>query len=93
LIAQLGDAISFVIGVHAVGIGAESNGIMALAFDAGGVSGVLLMKGAAILATLGILVVSAARFPKLVVLGGATATSLGLLGLLLNTASIALASS
>jgi hypothetical protein len=91
LMAQLGDAISFAIGVHANGIGAESNTVMALAYQAGGVGGVLLLKGFAILATLAILVFSATRFPKLVVLGGATATSLGLLGLLLNSVSIAIA--
>jgi hypothetical protein len=41
---------------------------LAMAYHAGGV---LLIKGAAILVTL-VLVLSAARFPKLVVLGGAT---------------------
>ncbi len=91
LVAQLGDAISFAIGVQAIGIGAESNSLMAVAYHAAGVNGVLLLKGAAILVTLAILVLSAPRFPKLVVLGGATATSLGLLGLLLNSVSIAIA--
>ncbi len=93
LAAQLGDAISFAIGVHAIGIGAESNGVMAVAYRAGGVSAVLLVKGTAILVSLAILVLSARRFPKLVVLGGATATALGLLGVLLNSISIAIAHS
>jgi hypothetical protein len=91
LMAQLGDAISFAIGVHAIGIEAESNGVMAVAYHTAGIGGVLMVKGAAILVTLAILVFSAPRFPKLVVLGGATATALGLLGLLLNSASIVMA--
>ena len=90
LAAQLGDAITFAIGVHAIGIGAESNSIMGLAYGAGGVDAVLLLQGAAILLSLGVLVFSAARFPKLVVMAGATATSAGLLGFLLNSVSIAI---
>lgn len=91
LVAQLGDAISFAVGVQAIGFGAESNSLMGVAYRAGGVDAVLLVKGAAILITLAVLVLSARRFPKLVVMGGATATALGLLGLLLNSVSIAIA--
>lgn len=91
LVAQLADAISFVIGVPVVGIHGEANGIARLAFDAGGVSGVILLKGAGILATLAILVYSAPRFPRMALAGASTALAFGVLGALLNTVSIAIA--
>ena len=48
----------------------------------------LLAKAAAILLSLAILVLAAHRFPRLLFMGGAAATSLGLLGFATNTASI-----
>jgi hypothetical protein len=90
LIAQLADAISFAIGIARLGIGAEANGWMRLAYDAGGVPAVMALKGAAILLSLAIISLAAGRYPRLVVLGGAAATSLGLLGAFSNALSIAL---
>jgi hypothetical protein len=91
LLAQLADAASFVIGIPMVGIHAEANGMARLAFDAGGTSGVVLLKGAGILATLAILVYSAPRFPRMALLGASAALAFGVLGALLNTVSIAIA--
>ena len=48
----------------------------------------LIAKGVVLLTTIGLLVATAARFPRLLVWGGAAATSLGLLGFATNTASI-----
>ncbi|MDQ2934141.1 MAG: hypothetical protein M3R49_04015 [Chloroflexota bacterium] len=90
LIAQLADAVSFAIGISRVGIGAEANGWMRFLYDAGGLPAVMALKGSAILLTLGIVLLAARRYPRLVVLGGATATSLGLLGAFTNTLAIAL---
>lgn len=91
LAAQLADAVSFALGIHHVGIGAEANGWARALYLSGGVSAVLGVKAATIVLTLGILVVSAYRFPRLVVLGGATGTSFGLLGAASNTLSVAFA--
>ncbi len=91
LFAQLADAVTFAIGISRVGIGAEANGWMRFLYDAGGLPAVMALKGSAILLTVGILVLCAWRYPRLVVLGGATATSLGLLGAFSNTLAIALA--
>jgi len=52
---------------------------------------VMALKGGAILLTLAILVFAAWRYPRLVILGGAAATSLGLLGFFSNTLAVALA--
>jgi hypothetical protein len=91
LIAQLADAVSFAIGISRVGIAAEANGWMRFLYDAGGLTAVMALKGGAILLSLAILVAAAWRYPRLVVLGGAAATSLGLLGFLSNTLAIAFA--
>jgi hypothetical protein len=88
-LAQLADALTFTIGVSRFGIGLESNGIAAGLFHAGGLDAVLLVKGSVLLATLGLLVATATRFPRLLVWGGAAATSLGLLGFAANSASMA----
>jgi hypothetical protein len=91
LLAQLADAVSFAIGIARLGIGAEANGWMRVLYDEGGLPAVMALKGGAILLTLAILVFAAWRYPRLVILGGAAATSLGLLGFLSNTLAIALA--
>ena len=91
-LAQLADALTFTIGVSRFGIGLESNGIAAGLFHAGGLDAVLIAKGAVLLAILALLVTTAHRFPRLLVWGGAAATSLGLLGFAANTASIAILS-
>ena len=88
VLAQLADAMTFTFGVGQFGIALESNSVAVLLYRAGGLDGVLLAKGAAILLSLAILVLAAYRFPRLLFFGGATATSLGLLGFATNTLSI-----
>lgn len=92
VLAQLADAFTFTVGVSRFGIGLESNGMASLLFHAGGLGGVLLAKAAVLLVAIGLMVVAAHRFPRLLVWGGAAATSLGLLGFATNTASILLLS-
>jgi hypothetical protein len=82
--AQLGDAITFAIGVGLHGIGLESNSLATLAYRWSGVEGVLVVKGLAIILTLGVLVVSSSRFPRLFVWGASAATGVGVLGLVAN---------
>ena len=90
--AQLADAISFTFGVSRFGIGLESNGVAAELYRAGGLAAVLVLKGTVIVITIGLLAAMAGRFPRLLLWGGATATSLGLIGFLANTTSILLLS-
>ena len=92
VVAQLADAFTFTIGVSRFGIGLESNGVAAGIYHVSGLDGVLLAKAAVLLATIGLLAVGANRFPRLLVWGGAAATSLGLLGFAANTTSILLLS-
>jgi hypothetical protein len=89
-LAQLADALTFTIGVSRWGIGLESNGIAAWLFTTAGLGGVLFAKLAVLLATLALLVATATRFPRLLVWGGAAATSFGLLGFATNSISIVL---
>ena len=88
VLAQLTDALTFTIGVSRFGIGLESNGLAAWLYQSVGLDGVLVAKGVVLLATIGLLVATAARFPRLLVWGGAAATSVGFLGFATNTASI-----
>ena len=88
LVAQLADAATFTIGAALHGIALESNSFAALVYSWSGLGGVLLLKGGAILVTLALLVISAQRYPRLFVWGAAAATSIGLLGLLTNVASL-----
>lgn len=92
VLAQLADAATFTVGVSRFGIGLESNGIAAGIYHAGGIDAVLLLKGTVIVLTTTLLAYTAPRFPRLLVWGGATATSLGLLGFAANTTSIVLLS-
>ena len=87
VLAQLIDALTFTIGVSRFGIGLESNGIAAALFNSGGLASVLVVKAGVLLATIAILVATAEDFPRLLVWGGAAATSIGLLGFATNTAS------
>src|SRR5439155_15074170 len=48
VVAQLGDAITFALGSQMIGIGQESNGLIASLYRHAGLSGVLLLKGWAI---------------------------------------------
>ena len=88
VVTQLADAATFTLGVSWYGIGLESNGIAAGLFGAGGLAAVLLTKGTVLLATIALLVATATRFPRLLVWGGAAATSFGLLGFAANTTSL-----
>lgn len=88
LIAQLADATSFFFGVQQLGINPEANGWARALHSLGGVPAVLAVKGLAIVVTLVVLAALAQRFPRLIVLTGATATSIGLLGATLNTLAI-----
>jgi hypothetical protein len=92
VVAQLADAFTFTYGVARFGIHLESNGIAAGLFRLGGLDAVLLVKGAVIVATTTLLAYTAPRFRRLLVWGGATATSMGLLGFVANSTSIALLS-
>jgi hypothetical protein len=86
--AQLADAMTFTIGVSRFGIGLESNGVAAALYDLAGLAGVLAVKGGVLVATIAVLVATASQFPRLLVWGGAAATSIGLLGFAANSASI-----
>ena len=88
VLAQLADALTFTIGVSRFGIHLESNGIAVWIHRVSGLDGVLLVKGAVILVTIAIIVYAANRFPRLLVWGGAAATSLGLLGFATNSLTI-----
>ena len=88
VLSQLADTVSFAVAVTRFGIGHEANAIAATLYQRGGIDAVLLAKGAVILACIWILVMAAHRFRKVLVMGGAAATSLGLLGCLTNTWSM-----
>ena len=92
VLAQLADALTFTVGVSRFGIDLESNAFAAYLYHSTGLDGVLLAKGAVLVTTIGLMVVAAHRFPRLLVWGGAAATSLGLLGFATNATSIALLS-
>jgi hypothetical protein len=92
VLAQLADALTFTIGVSRFGIGIESNGIAAALYHAAGLGGVLAVKGGVTLAAIALLVFAVPRFPRLIVWGGAAATSLGVLGFAANATSIAILS-
>jgi hypothetical protein len=90
VVAQLTDALTFTVGVSRFGIGLESNGIAAMLYRLGGLESVLAVKCGVLLATLAILVATAEDYPRLLVWGGAAATSIGLLGFATNSLSITL---
>ncbi len=90
VLAQLADATTFMVGVSRFGIGLESNGFAAGLYHAGGLDAVLLLKGAVIIVTTTLLAYTAPRYPRLLIWGGATATSMGLLGFAANTTSLML---
>jgi hypothetical protein len=90
VLAQLADALTFTIGVSRFGIDLESNGFATFLYRSSGLDGVLLAKLTVLITTIGLMVVAAHRFPRLLVWGGAAATSLGVLGFATNATSIAL---
>lgn len=90
VLAQLADAATFTLGEALHGIGIESNGLARLVYHAGGLDGILMLKGAVILGTLAILLLTSRRLPRLFVWGAAAGTSIGLLGALVNVWSLVL---
>ena len=89
VVAQLGDAITFALGSQMIGIGQESNGLISSIYSHAGLTGVLLLKGWAILMTVAVLTVLAPRTPKAFMVGAVVALALGLLGLVSNTTTVA----
>lgn len=90
LLAQLADAVTFAAAVNRLGIEAESNRWAVALFSSGGIDAVLVGKLIAIVVMIGLIAHAASRFPKLLVMGGATATSLGLLGFVTNSLALLL---
>lgn len=88
LLAQLADAATFAVAVTRFGISLESNGFAVEVYRVAGLEGVLWAKLIVIIGAIGLLAATATRYPRLLVWGGASATSLGLLGFLTNTASM-----
>jgi len=92
VLAQLADALTFTIGVSRFGIELESNGFAAMLYRSSGLDGVLFAKLVVLVTTIGLMILAAHRFPRLLIWGGAAATSLGLLGFATNATTIALLS-
>jgi hypothetical protein len=90
LVAQLGDALTFTIGEALHGIGLESNGIVRLAYDDGGLAGVLFLKCATIVLVLTALAFSARRWPRFFMALAAAGTLVGLVGVVTNVWSLVL---
>lgn len=90
LLAQLADAATFIFAVMQLPAAGEANPWMRFAFEAGGTSAVLWVKGASIMVTLVLLAAFAPRFPRLLLFVGATSTSVGILGALTNVAVLLL---
>ncbi len=88
VVAQLADAATFRVAVEAVGIGAEANPFAHMLFDTGGADAVVGMKGIIVASYAVLLAALAERFPRLLVFGGATATSAGLLGVATNLVAL-----
>ena len=87
--AQIGDTVTFAIGSQMIGIRYEANGLVAAVYRRAGLDGVLLLKGAAILVIVGVLVMLAGRLPRAFLIGAIVAAGLGLLGLVTNTTTVA----
>jgi len=88
LVAQLADAATFSVAIPVLGIGVESNALASLMYHWQGMGGVLALKGAAILLTLGLLIVAWPRAPRIFYIGGATGTTVGAIGALSNVTAL-----
>lgn len=86
--AQVADAVTFRIAVEAVGIGNEANPYAQALFRSGGPDAVLAAKAIVIAFIVIFLAASVGRYPRLFVLGGATATSVGLVGATANIVAL-----
>lgn len=87
-VAQLADAVTFTVAVSRFGIGVETNAWAVELFTVAGLDGVLLAKLGAVVTAVMLLALSARRFPRLLVLGGAAATGIGLIGFVTNATAI-----
>ena len=87
-VAQLADAVTFTAAVSRFGIGVEANAWAVELFTVAGLDGVLLVKLGVVVTAVMLLALSARRFPRLLVLGGAAATGIGLIGFITNATSI-----
>lgn len=90
LIAQLLDAATFSVMIPVLGIGVESNGLAAMLYHWQGMGGVLALKAAAIVVTIGLLVVAWPRAPRIFYIGGATGTTVGAFGAFTNVVALLL---
>jgi len=90
LFAQLLDAATFSVMIPVLGIGVESNGLAALLYHWQGIGGVLTLKAAAIVATIGLLVLAWPRAPRIFYIGGATGTTVGAFGAFTNVVALLL---
>lgn len=88
VLAQLADAGTFLLWVSANGVLGEANPFAVVAYERLGIEGLLILKGVAILVVLALLVASAGRFRRVFHMGSATATSLGLLGVVTNVTAL-----
>lgn len=88
LVAQLLDATTFSVVIPVLGIGVESNGIAAMFYHWQGMGGVLALKGAAIVVTIGLLVVAWPRAPRIFYIGSATGTTVGAFGAFTNVLAL-----
>ena len=90
LFAQLADAATFSVMIPVLGIGVESNGLAAMLYHWQGMGGVLALKAAAIVVTIGLLVVAWPRAPRIFYIGGATGTTVGAFGAFTNVVALLL---
>jgi hypothetical protein len=88
VVAQLLDAATFAIGSQMIGIAYEANGVVQAIYHQAGLSGVLLLKGSAILLTLGVLVILGLRLPRAFLVGVTITAGFGLLGLVTNASTV-----
>lgn len=88
LFAQLADAATFSVVIPALGIGVESNGLAAMVYHWQGMGGVLGLKAAAIVLTIGLLVVAWPRAPRVFYIGGAMGTTVGAFGAFTNVLAL-----
>jgi len=91
VLAQLADAATFAVWVAIHGPTGEANAFALIAYEWFGTEGIFALKGAGILIMLGLLVTAGGRFRRFFLMGAATATSIGLLGVLTNSAALLLA--
>lgn len=90
LVGQIADAATFSFAIPILGIGVESNALAAMIYEGWGMAGVLLLKGAAIVLMVLVLVRVAPRAPRIFSIGATTAGVVGMLGAITNLWAVAL---